>query len=230
MNGASTDTPSSANTATLTTVQHIDAVDAFARTLYLRTKQVPPPAFDEVSLAVRQLHLSLRHLRVEAADKESLLYQPDSPVYARQLQSIVQDCEFALKQLEAVLDRHYAAPDRASIDALGDRIASVRAKIAHEEMNVAMFLDTVQLRPQHAPAAPLQQDDVSLDAIQQKVDAIATRLFSRPSNASFSAGDETLWQDFKSELEKEGFSPQVLHQHKVRCPTPTRPHLHGTAS
>lgn len=228
MNGASTDTPST-TTATLTTVQHIDAVDAFARTLYLRTKQIPSPAFDDVALAVRQLHLSLRHLRFEAADKESLLNQPDAPVYARQLQPIVQDCEFALKQLEAVLERHDAAPDRASIDALSDRIASVRAKIAHEEMSVAMFLDTVQLRPQHAPAAPLQQDDVSLDTIQQKVDAIATRLFSRPSNSSFSAGDDTLWQDFKSELEKEGFSPQVLHQHKVRPLALPHQHLHAAS-
>ena len=67
------------------------------------------------------------------------------------------------------------------------------------------------------------QDEVGLDAIQQKVDAIATRLFSRPSNTSFSAGDDTLWQDFKSELEKEGFSPQVLHKHKVPPPHPLTP-------
>ena len=214
MNGSSTTTP---------TVQHIDAVDAFARTLYLRTKQIPPPAFEDVALAVRQLHISLRHLRVEAADKDSPLNQPESPVYARQLQPIVQDCEFALKQLETVLERHDAAPDRKSANALADRIASVRAKVAHEEMNVAMFLDTVQLRPSQTPTAPVHQDEVGLDAIQQKVDAIATRLFSRPSNTSFSAGDDTLWQDFKSELEKEGFSPQVLHKHKVRPHHPLTP-------
>jgi len=207
-----------------TTVEHIDAVDAFARNLYLRLKQIPSstadPPLDDVALAVRQLHLALRHLRVEAADKDSPLNRPDSAaVHARQLESLVEDCGFQLRQLDtalATIDIY----EGSSSDARAERLGNLRAKIANEKTSVDMFLDTIQLRnPADRPVGIVDGSQTGLEHIKDKVDAIANRLFAqRDGNANgtnLTDDEDRLWQEFKSELEKEGFSPQVLRRHKV---------------
>lgn len=206
-----------------TTVEHIDAVDAFARNLYLRLKQSPSsnadPPLDDVALAVRHLHLALRHLRVEAADRDSLLNRPDSAaLHARQLESIVEDCGFHLRQLDtalATIDIY----EGSSSEARAERLGNLRAKIANEKTSVDMFLDTVQLRnPADRPAGLVDGSQTGLENIKDKVDAIANRLFAQRSGnangASLTDDEDKLWQEFKSELEKEGFSPQVLRRHK----------------
>lgn len=204
-----------------TTVEHIDAVDAFARTLYLRAKQASSasPRLEDVAAAVRQLHLALRHLRIEAADTDSLLNlnasdHPDVSLYARQLRPIVEDCDFTLKQLETVLERHDGD------DAADGRVAAIKAKLLNETTNIDMFLDTVQL---HNPVTKPNggafdaSSQSTLEGIKDQVDAIAAKLFAR-RDGSFS-GEDSLWKEFKVELEKEGFSPDVLRKHKVRNPS-----------
>lgn len=207
-----------------TTVEHIDAVDAFARNLYLRLKQFPSsnadPPLDDVALAVKQLHLALRHLRVEAADRDSPLNRPDSAaVHARQLESLVEDCGFQLKQLDtalATIDIY----EGSSSEARTDRLGNLRAKIANEKTGIDMFLDTIQLRnPADRPAGIVDGSQTGLENIKDKVDAIANSLFAQrarnANGANLTDDEDRLWQEFKSELEKEGFSPQVLRRHKV---------------
>ncbi|KAH7308028.1 hypothetical protein B0I35DRAFT_483321 [Stachybotrys elegans] len=194
-----------------TTVGQIDAVDAFARSLYLRAKS--SPTFTDVAVALRQLHMSLRHLRVEAADPDSLLNNAgnSSSVYARQLQPIVEDCDFALRQLETSIDRY--ADARPEEPAVADRIAAIRAKLNNERTNVDMFLDTVQLHNPASKPVGVSDASVGLEDIKDKVDTVAQRVFKRPSGG-LDAHEGDLWQQFKSELEKEGFSPEVLRKHK----------------
>ncbi|KAK7426136.1 hypothetical protein QQZ08_007446 [Neonectria magnoliae] len=198
------------------TVEHIDAVDAFARTLYLRAKQ-SGLAFADVAAAVRQLHLALRHLRVEAADQDSLLNNRahgSSPVYARQLKPMVQDCEFTLEQLEAVVDKYGDGRPSGDERARDERLAVVRSRLVSDRTNVDLFLDTVQL---HNPAnKPYQVDgrQPGFEDIKDKVDTIADRLFHNRDYGSFDEDEDSLWLQFKAELEKEGFAPQVLRKHK----------------
>ncbi|KAJ6785408.1 hypothetical protein PWT90_05784 [Aphanocladium album] len=200
------------------TALRIDAVDAFARTLYLRTKQVaPPPTFDDAAVAVRQMHISLRHLRVEAGDPKSLLNAPadgeSAGVYAAELAPVVDHAEFALKQLEAVLDRYDGAENK---DALTDRIASVTARIAEKEMDVAFFLDTVQVRPKSSTAkeaAPMPNHE-TLEEIKHEVEFMASKLFSRHSGV-LENDSEALWLEFKTELERQGFTADELETHKA---------------
>ncbi|KAJ2983833.1 hypothetical protein NQ176_g406 [Zarea fungicola] len=196
------------------TAMHIDAVDAFARTLYLRTKQIPPPTFDDAAVAVRQMHISLRHLREEARDAKSVLNRPDSAVYTRQLQPIVEDCEFALKQLETVLGRYDNASGPPDVAALIDRIASVTAKIAQEEMNVAFFLDTVQVHPKSTTdESPPLPDHATLDEITEEIDVMASRVFTRHAGAPDN-DSEAIWREFRAELLKEAFTSDELDAHK----------------
>jgi hypothetical protein len=207
-----------------TTVEHIDAVDVFARNLYLRLRQCPSsnsdPPLDDVALAVRQLHLALLHLRAEAADNDSPLNRPDSTaLYARQLESLIEDCGFQLRQLDtalATIDIY----EGSSSDARADRLGNLRVKIANERTSIDMFLDTIQLgNPADQPAGIVDGSQTGLENIKDKVDAIANRLFSQRAGDANTTGlpneEDRLWQEFKSELEKEGFSPQVLRRHKV---------------
>ncbi|KAM5353987.1 hypothetical protein ACJ41O_000637 [Fusarium nematophilum] len=199
------------------TVQHIDAVDALARTLYLRAKQSGLP-FTDVAAAVRNLHLALRHLRIEAADQDSLLNNPhaSSPLYARQLQPLVEDCDFTLAQLESLLDKYgdgraVMADEERLRD---DRLAAMKSKLAGDKSSVELFLDAVQLHAENRPTRVVDGSQEGLEGIKDKVDEIAAKLFRDRNESSFTEDEDDLWREFKAELEKEGFSPQVLRKHK----------------
>ena len=194
-----------------TALEHLDAVDAFARTLFLRAKQSSAPGIVDVATAVRQLHVALRHVRVESADPDSLLRSADASIYARQLRPIVEDCDFALKQLETILERYDDGSDRT---AMAERAEAVRARLASEKTTIDMFLDTVQLhsRENNAPETVVGGNPENLEGIKDKVDEIAKGLFNRPGAGE---DEEGMWQEFKTELEKAGFSSHVLRQHKV---------------
>ncbi|KAH7000359.1 hypothetical protein EDB80DRAFT_765671 [Ilyonectria destructans] len=199
------------------TVEHIDAVDAFARTLYLRANHSGQP-FADVAAAVRQLHLALRHLRVEAADPDSLLNNRShgsSPVYSRRLQPMVEDCDFTLAQLESVLDRYGDGHPSGDERVRDDRLGLIRSRLMNDKTNVDMFLDTVQLQnPANKPRQVVDDRQPGLEDIKDKVDQIANRLFKKRDCNSVTEDEDSLWLEFKAELEKEGFAPQVLRKHK----------------
>lgn len=217
-----------------TSVESIQTVDALARALYRRAR-LSGPDFSDIATVVRSLHTCLKHLRVEAEDPDSLLNttQQEHSVYARQLGPIVEDCDFTLKQLDTILEKYGgSSADTPSEEGpprdgyiMGtadsrekDMIALIRTKLANQKTNIDIFLDTVQL---HNPAKARQQfvdnpQSQQLDSIKDKVDAIASRL-ARRRVATMSAGEleeEELWQQFSTELEREGFSSQVLMRNK----------------
>lgn len=207
-------------------VEHIDAVDAYARVLYLRAKQ-SGTSFVDVASAIHQLHLALRHLHVEAADPDSLLNlsRPDASVYARQLQPVVEDCDFALKQLATLLDRYGDGRPADDEEDRRGRLAVIRSKLLNEKTNIDMFLDTVQLNnPAQRPDHVVDRNQSGLEGIKDKVDDIASRLFQRRDIGDLSEDEDSLWQEFEAELEKEGFAPRVLRKHKVR-PTVVNPNV-----
>ncbi|PFH62290.1 hypothetical protein XA68_14285 [Ophiocordyceps unilateralis] len=201
-------------------LRHIDAVDAFSRTLFLRAQQHRASSLSDIPAAVHQLHIALRHLRVEAADPDSPLNGgPDQSSLASRVQPLVRECESSLKQLESLLDKCDASSGRHS-DSLVDRVAAVRVRLDNDAATIDMLLDSVQL-PSPTDRVPVRDTPTNgpdLERIKDKVDAIAARLFSRRAlggaGADANVDDDRLWWDFKSELEKEGFAPQVLQQHK----------------
>ncbi|KAM0253672.1 hypothetical protein ACHAP5_000249 [Fusarium lateritium] len=199
------------------TVQHIDAVDALARTLYLRAKQSGLP-FTDVANAVRNLHLALRHLRIEATDQDSLLNNANassSSLYARQLAPLVEDCDFTLAQLETLLDKYgdgraVMPEDERMRD---DQLSVMKQKLDHGKSSVDWFLDAVQLHAENRPTRVVDGQE-GLEGIKDVVDEIATKLFRDHNEGSFTEDEDGLWREFKIELEDRGFSPQVLRKHK----------------
>lgn len=190
--------------------QHIDAVDAYARTLFLRTRQ--DPDLYALTDAVRQLHVALRHLRVEAADPDSLLAARDT-VYAGQLRPLVDSSSATLGLLEDALD--------GRVDGREGAVAMLRtagSRLRGEKASLDGFLDAVQLQKSKGAARVVVDDveggGVALDRIKDKVDEVAKRVFSR-RDSGFEDDEDRVWKEFKAELEKEGFSSTVLKKHKV---------------
>jgi len=210
-----------------TTTAAIEAVERSAWSLHRRARSAGPD-FAEIATVVRSLHVVLRHLRAEAEDADSLLntQQQEGSVYARQLTPIVEDSDFTLKQLETILEK-YGSGDEGPTGAKSgrdmesrekDMIALMRTKLANQKTNIDIFLDTVQLHnPAKARSLPATADDAQLEAIKDKVDAIASRLFHRRGNTG-SDSEEELWRQFSAELVREGFSADVLHRNKVGHP------------
>ncbi|VUC32152.1 unnamed protein product [Clonostachys rosea] len=187
-------------TGSIPVEQRIDAIDVFARNIYLQTKQ--DPSLAEVADAVRQLHTGLRHLRVEAADPDSLLSDPSS-VYSSQVSPLVEDCARTLRLLEHALNDE------------GRGLGSVKAQLKGRKATIDSFLDAVQLQnPRSRPGkSVVDTTQPGLDSIKAKVDQVAEKIFQRKSSG-FGDGDDSLWQEFQSELEGQGFDPAILRQHK----------------
>ncbi|KAI1277689.1 hypothetical protein F5Y07DRAFT_82830 [Xylaria sp. FL0933] len=212
----------------------IDTLDAFARKLYRRARNAGA-SFEAVATVVRDLHTVLKHLKVEAEDPESLLNSENSTVYTRQLAPIIEDAEFTLKQLGTILEKYFdGGSSGSSVSGDGERhvamndsekgwtmldslelekVEIIRNKLAGQKLNIDMFLDTIQL---HNPSKSRQLVDTTstdLDAIKDKVDAIASRLCQR-EDSGFGEDEEQLWEQFRDALEEEGFSKDVLRKNQ----------------
>lgn len=217
----------------------ITELAAYARSLYRRAR-TSGPDFDDVASVVRPLHMVIKHLRAEAEDPDSLLNsaQQQVSVYARQLAPLLEDTDFALKQLDTLLQKYGSSPSDDGVedgsyrradhgakkleDRERDMLQLLRIKLANQKTHIDIFLDTVQLHNparQPQPVRPDQIDANQQNSIKDKIDAVAARCFQRraKARASGEAADdnEELWQVFSSELANEGFSSDVLRKHKV---------------
>ncbi|KAF6807668.1 hypothetical protein CSOJ01_08032 [Colletotrichum sojae] len=189
----------------------IGAVDAIARALFRRAKTAGPE-FADIATVVRRLHTVLKHLKAEAEDPDSLLNAGSSAtVYVRQLTPLVEDCDFTFKQLDTILEK-YGGADRLE-ERERDMVAMIRTKLANQKTNIDMFLDTIQLHNPGKAQRIVDEQGGNLDNIKDKVDAIAARLFAR-RDSGIGDDEEDLWQQFRAELEKEGFSKDVLRKNK----------------
>lgn len=194
------------------TLAQIEGVDAVARDLYRRAKSAGPE-FDDAVTVVRRLHSVLKHLKAEAEDIESTLNSSErSTIYQRKLTRIIEDSEFALQSLQSILNKHDSTPELDDTDRA--KLATVVSQLNAEKNSIDVFLDTVQLPD--APPRVVDTSDANLDAIKDKVDAIAARLCQRRDGGGFDDNEDEMWQQFKVELEREGFSTDVLKKNKVR--------------
>ena len=211
----------------------VESVDALARQLYRRARNAGTD-FVDLAIALRNLQTALRHLDAEAGDPDSLLCQsgPASSeswdsVYARQLRSLVEDSDFALKQANTLLEKHGESPGSGPDSAERARKTDlIRGDVISQTLKIDIFLDTVQLHnPTNTQSVLENVDSQQMDTIKNKVDAIATRLFrERKGQSPTEADQEELWRSFKSELEREGFSPEVLRRNKVGSTSPLLQH------
>jgi hypothetical protein len=203
-------------------------VVTFARRLYRQCKNAGGE-YLEISREVRGLHTVLRHLKYEVEAPESTLNR-DQSLYARDLAPVIGNCDFTLRQLDELLQKYGRLGENrsggaerlwdkirfgsAEMDQLGD----IRMKLINHKTSITVFLDTVQLHESSRMSQALDNQTGQLDIILDKVDKIGARMSQRNGSimTTYEDDDKEVWKEFRRELVAEGFSSDVLQQHKVR--------------
>jgi hypothetical protein len=97
-----------------------------------------------------------------------------------------------------------------------DQLGATRVKLISHKSNLTLFLDTIQLHQNETMQATLDNHGGQLDRILDKVDGIAARMGQHNGSimTSYDDDDKEVWKQFRRELVAEGFSSDVLTQHK----------------
>ena len=150
-----------------------------------------------------------------------------------QLAPLVGDCNLTLKQLDDLLQKYgrvsngsnakgtRAVRDQAKLGSNEmDTLGSIRVKLISHQTSLTSCLDTIQLHPSGKMTTALDNQEGQLDVILDKVDAIAARMGQRPGGilTGYEDDDKEVWKQFRQELIAEGFSGDVLTQHRVSFP------------
>jgi hypothetical protein len=215
----------------------VPEVVAYVRRLY-RACRAAGGEYIEISREVRSLHTVLRHLKYEVQDSGSVLNGDSGSggsLFATGLALIVGDCDRTLRQLDGLLQK-YGRPDGVERDdgrqpgrargkpqfgsAEKDELGSIRMKLISHNTNLTQSLDKIQLgdvgQMSSAMEAQTGQPDAKLEAILAKVHTIAAKMGGQSSLMTTNDDDDTeAWKQFRRELVAEGFSNDVLQQHKV---------------
>ncbi|KAL2075385.1 hypothetical protein VTL71DRAFT_328 [Oculimacula yallundae] len=205
-------------------------VVTFCKALYRKCRDAGGE-YDEISREVRGLYTVLRHLKYEVDAPESLLNR-DQSIWGRQLAPIIGDCDFTLRQLDGLLLK-YGRLSSASSSPTNPRIlwdkvrfgsnemdtlGTIRVKLISHKTSLTLFLDTIQLHESGKMAQVLDNQAGQLDSILDKVDGIAKRMAPPRREGSvltsYEDDDREVWKQFRRELISEGFSSDVLQQHK----------------
>jgi hypothetical protein len=147
---------------------------------------------------------------------------------------IVGDCDFTLKQLDGLRQKYGRLSNGGSNTnstrmirdkvKLGsnemDTLGSIRVKLISHQTSLTSCLNTIQLHQSGKMATTLNNEEGQLDVILDKVDAIAARMGQRSGSIfmGHEDDDKEVWKQFRQELIAEGFSSDVLAQHKVGSP------------
>lgn len=187
---------------------------------------------DNSKLTISALHTVLRHLKYEVEAPESPLNR-DHSIWGRQLAPIIGDCDFTLRQLDGLLQKYgrlsSASSSPSSPRILWDKVkfgsnemdtlGAIRVKLISHKTSLTLFLDTIQLHESGKMAQVLDNQGGQLDVILDKVDGIARRMAPPRRDGSvltsYEDDDREVWKQFRRELIQEGFSSDVLQQHKV---------------
>jgi hypothetical protein len=98
-----------------------------------------------------------------------------------------------------------------------DTLGAIRVKLISHKSSLTLFLDQIQLHQSGKLATTLDSHGGQLDVILDKVDSIAARMGQNSGSImTYDDDDKEVWKQFRRELVAEGFSSDVLTQHKVR--------------
>lgn len=206
-------------------------VVTFCKTLYRKCRSAGGE-YDEISREVRGLHTVLRHLKYEVEAPESPLNR-DSSIWGRQLAPIIGDCDYTMRELDGLLMKY----GRLSTSNAGgssptsprilwervkfgsnemDKLGAIRVKLISHKTSLTLFLDTIQLHQSGKMASTLDNHGGQLDVILDKVDKIATKMQAKGGSVmtNYDDDDKEVWKQFRRELVAEGFSSDILQQHK----------------
>lgn len=194
----------------------VESVHAYARQLLRDVKRVnneadAPLKWMEEDL--KGLHQVLKYLHVESQDQDSVLKDTSRDnIYAKRLASAVEDSDEALREVDDILHQYGDGRDGV-IDRLQLRLNLL--DLESPTRKISKLLDAVQVHnPENAQEVLDHTDGKQLEMIKDKLERVATRMFQNRASPTTEMREDT-WQTFKEELEKEGFSPEILRKNKV---------------
>lgn len=166
------------------------------------------------------LYKALKNLHVESQDQDSVLKDTsrDDNIYAKRLASAVEDSDEALREVDDIIHQYGDGRDGVN-DHLQLRLNLL--DLESPTRKISKLLDAVQVHnPENAQEVLDHTDGKQLDMIKDKLERVATRMFQNRAGSPTTDMREDTWQTFKEELEKEGFSPEILKKNKVSAVVP----------
>ena len=183
----------------------------------------------ELTCEMTSLHVNLQRLQQETAKVESPINRP-SDTCRQDLAPIVNGCRRTLDVLDRILEKYNALSDgerskrklwKAVRFGNGElaTVKDLRSKLIYYTGNLSLFLNMVSMCSMGIVEKQMCEAGGDLKEIRRAVNQITAHLMTGASKegsalTDYADDDKAVWRAFRRELIKEGFSSDVIREHK----------------
>ena len=183
----------------------------------------------ELTCEMTSLHVNLQRLQQETAKVESPINRP-SDTFRQDLAPIVNGCRRTLDVLDRILEKYNALSDgersnrklwKAVRFGNGElaTVKDLRSKLTYYTGNLSLFLNMVSMCSMGIVEKQMCEAGGDLKEIRRAVNEITAHLMTGANKegsvlTDYADDDKAVWRAFRRELIKEGFSSDVIREHK----------------
>ena len=183
----------------------------------------------ELTCEIKALHINLQRLERESVKVESPLNRP-SDTCREDLAPIVNGCGKALDVLDRILEKYNALSDgqrrkgklwKAVRFGNGElaNVKDLRSKLVYYTANLSLFLNMVSMGSMGIVEKQMYEAGGDLKEIRRAMNNITAHLMSGANKdgsvlTDYADDDKAVWRAFRRELVKDGFSSDVIREHK----------------
>ena len=185
--------------------------------------------YAELTRDITSLHVNLQRLERETAKSESPINRP-CDTCRQDLGPIVDGCRKALDVLNRILEKYNALSNeerskgrlwKAVRFGNGElaNVRDLRLKLTYYTSNLSLFLNMVSMGSMGIVEKQMYEARGDLKDIRRAVNGITAQFMSGASKegsvlTDYAGDDKAVWREFRRELVKEGFSSDVIREHK----------------
>ena len=185
--------------------------------------------YAELTRDITSLHVNLQRLERETAKSESPINRP-CDTCRQDLGPIVDGCRKALDVLNRILEKYNALSNeerskgrlwKAVRFGNGElaNVRDLRLKLTYYTSNLSLFLNMVSMGSMGIVEKQMYEARGDLKDIRRAVNGITAQFMSGASKegsvlTDYAGDDKAVWREFRRELVKEGFSSDVIQEHK----------------
>ena len=185
--------------------------------------------YAELTRETTSLHVILQRLEREIANPESPINRPNDTC-REDLAPIVKGCGKTLDVLDRILEKYNALSDgerskgklwKAVRFGNGElaTVKDLRLKLIYYTANLSLFLNMVSMGSMGVIEKQMYEAGGDLKEIRRAVNNITAHLLSGANKegsvlTEYADDDKAVWRAFRRELVKDGFSSDVVREHK----------------
>ena len=185
--------------------------------------------YADLTREITSLHVNLRRLEREIAKPESPINRP-SDTCRQDLAPIIDGCGKELDVMDKILEKYNALSDeerskgklwKAVRFGNGElaNVKDLRLKLTYYTSNLSLFLNMVSMGSMGVVEKHMYEAGGDLKEIRRAVNGITAHLMSSANKegsvlTDYADDDKAVWRAFRRELVKEGFSSDVIREHK----------------